>query len=64
MSGQTHNDKSPCVGTCLYDPAESECMGCFRTPKEITEWSKMTRLEKLRVKERIHGRKNSRWQGR
>jgi predicted Fe-S protein YdhL (DUF1289 family) len=46
--------KSPCIGTCLYDPAETACLGCKRTPAEITDWFIMTDEQKLEVLERIH----------
>ena len=45
--------KSPCIGTCLYDPAESACLGCKRTPEEISNWLIMTNEQKLEVLERI-----------
>jgi len=48
--------KSPCIGTCLYDPAESACLGCKRTPEEITDWFIMTDEQKLEVLEKINDR--------
>jgi len=45
--------KSPCIGTCLYDPEESACMGCNRTPDEIREWFIMTDEQKLKVLKRL-----------
>jgi predicted Fe-S protein YdhL (DUF1289 family) len=55
MRGETKSTiPSPCVGTCLYDPAESACLGCKRTPAEITDWFIMTNEQKLEVLERIH----------
>ena len=45
--------KSPCIGTCLYDPNTSLCLGCQRMPREITDWMKYTDEEKLKVLERI-----------
>ena len=44
---------SPCIGTCLYDPAESSCLGCKRTPDEIREWMIMTDEQKQEVLRRI-----------
>jgi|TARA_R110000787_G_scaffold202317_4_gene313019 predicted Fe-S protein YdhL (DUF1289 family) len=49
--------KSPCIGTCLYDPADGLCLGCKRNPDEIREWMIMTNEEKRAVKEKIHERK-------
>jgi len=51
-------EKSPCIGTCLYDPADGLCLGCKRTPQEITDWFIMTNEEKRKVKEKIHARRN------
>lgn len=45
--------KSPCIGTCLYDPDTSACLGCHRTPREITDWMYYTDEQKLKVLERI-----------
>lgn len=45
--------ESPCIGTCLYDPATLTCLGCHRTPEEITGWYIMNDEEKLKVLERI-----------
>ena len=47
------NVRSPCIGTCLYDPAESACLGCKRTPDEIREWMIMADEQKLAVLKRI-----------
>lgn len=44
---------SPCIGTCLYDPSTSACLGCHRTPREITDWMYYTDEQKLKVLERI-----------
>jgi len=52
------NETSPCIGTCLYDPADGLCLGCKRSPSEITKWSEMTNEEKRKVKEAIHARRN------
>ena len=45
--------KSPCIGICMYDPAESACLGCKRTPDEIREWMIMTDEQKQEVLRRI-----------
>jgi len=55
MARQTRSTvKSPCIGTCLYDPAVSACLGCKRTPEEIRDWLIMTNEQKQEVLERIH----------
>ena len=57
MERQTNKTvKSPCIGTCLYDPSESACLGCHRTPAEITDWFIMTNEQKLAVLEKINDR--------
>jgi len=37
---------SPCISVCVLD-ANDICEGCYRSAKEITEWSFMTEEEKL-----------------
>jgi predicted Fe-S protein YdhL (DUF1289 family) len=49
----TRRVKSPCIGTCLYDPVENACLGCKRTPAEITNWITMTEDEKYEAIKRI-----------
>ena len=54
MARQTRSTvRSPCIGTCLYDPAESACLGCKRTPSEIYDWLIMTDEQRLAVLKRI-----------
>jgi len=45
--------ESPCIGTCLYNPDTSACLGCHRTPREITDWMYYTDEQKLAVLKRI-----------
>lgn len=52
------DEESPCIGTCLYDPADGLCLGCKRSPSEITKWGEMTNEQKRKVKEKIHARRN------
>lgn len=33
---------SPCVKICVVDPGARICVGCYRTPDEIAQWSAMT----------------------
>ena len=33
---------SPCISICQIDPLSGECVGCYRTRKEIARWSSMT----------------------
>lgn len=38
----TSNVKSPCIKVCAVDAKTGWCLGCGRTLKEITQWSKYT----------------------
>ena len=33
---------SPCISICQIDLLSGECVGCYRTRKEIARWSSMT----------------------
>ncbi|MDC0126949.1 DUF1289 domain-containing protein [Methylophilaceae bacterium] len=43
-----NHDLSPCIGVCQYND-EDLCSGCFRTSKEISQWSDMTIEEKKKI---------------
>ena len=47
---------SPCIGTCLLDPDIPECIGCYRTIKEIQNWNKYSNEEKTKVLIRVQKR--------
>ena len=47
---------SPCVGTCFYNTSGTYCIGCRRTPAEISDWFIMTDPQKEAVLERIMGK--------
>ena len=53
-----NNVKSPCIKICEMDYNTGFCEGCNRTIEEISKWSSMTELEKLRVLEEIQVRKD------
>ncbi|MGR3676859.1 MAG: DUF1289 domain-containing protein [Paracoccaceae bacterium] len=40
---------SPCVDICVVHPTERICTGCYRTTKEITDWSRMTPEERQAI---------------
>lgn len=40
---------SPCVKICKIAPDTNQCVGCFRTLQEITEWSVLTDIERLDI---------------
>jgi len=40
--------KSPCISVCALD-AEDVCVGCYRTAKEITQWTALDSAGKREV---------------
>ena len=46
---------SPCVNICALDD-DDVCTGCQRTVAEITQWSRMTNLERRNVLTLCHQR--------
>lgn len=34
--------KSPCIKVCVIDGSTGWCLGCARTLKEISQWTKYT----------------------
>jgi len=40
--------KSPCINVCEYN-AEGNCMGCYRSKNEITNWINYTDDHKKQV---------------
>jgi len=46
--------RSPCVGTCFYNTSGTYCIGCRRTPAEISDWFIMTDEQKKEVLERLN----------
>lgn len=47
---------TPCINKCQLDMDLKTCLGCKRTTKEITEWSKMTDEERIKVIEELKNR--------
>ncbi len=41
--------ESPCVKVCVLHPTAKLCMGCYRSGREITLWSRMTPEERRTV---------------
>lgn len=35
----TKDVPSPCISVCRMDPASDLCLGCYRTLREVAEWS-------------------------
>jgi len=48
---------SPCVKTCLLDPATPLCVGCFRTLDEIAGWGGFSDTRKQAVLDRLPARR-------
>ncbi|WP_242914468.1 DUF1289 domain-containing protein [Brevundimonas pishanensis] len=40
---------TPCVMVCAVDGASGLCLGCYRTLKEIAEWSRLPEEERVRL---------------
>ena len=39
---------SPCINICKLN-SDNICIGCYRTIKEITNWTKLSDEEKIKV---------------
>ncbi len=50
---------SPCRKVCVVDPAQTMCVGCFRTLEELGRWSLMTQEERLAVKAELPAREQA-----
>jgi predicted Fe-S protein YdhL (DUF1289 family) len=50
---------SPCKKICVVDPAQTICVGCFRTMDELGRWTLMTKEERLAVKEALPEREKA-----
>jgi uncharacterized protein len=48
---------SPCNKICVVDTASGFCRGCYRTLREISNWTRFTRIQKLALLEEIERRK-------
>lgn len=42
------NVKSPCISVCALNE-DDICQGCYRTAREITDWTILSELEKRAV---------------
>ena len=43
------NVVSPCVNICMYNESGEYCIGCKRTPIEISKWFTMTNSEREKI---------------
>jgi predicted Fe-S protein YdhL (DUF1289 family) len=41
--------ESPCVKTCVLDPASRLCTGCGRSLNEIADWARLDDAERRKV---------------
>lgn len=57
------SSKSYCVKVCKYDETESYCIGCSRTPEEITEWFYADPERKREIVKNIKARNKARKDG-
>lgn len=48
MSEQQPPVKSPCISVCALDE-DDICMGCYRSLREIGEWSEMSNARRREV---------------
>jgi predicted Fe-S protein YdhL (DUF1289 family) len=47
---------SPCVGICRYGESNAYCLGCARTPEEISDWRRMDEGRRRRVWDELPAR--------
>ena len=41
--------ESPCIKICMIHPDSRLCTGCYRTPMEISMWSRMDGAERRAI---------------
>jgi predicted Fe-S protein YdhL (DUF1289 family) len=52
-----HKIESPCIGVCSYSECGGYCLGCYRTPEEISGWTLYTVDERKKVVASVEHRK-------
>jgi uncharacterized protein len=40
---------TPCIRSCILDPATGLCEGCGRTLDEVAQWLQMSETERKRI---------------
>ena len=40
---------SPCIDICTIDPESGLCVGCSRTPEEISDWNISNNVRKRQI---------------
>lgn len=48
---------TPCVQVCVVDGESGLCLGCFRTLREIAQWSALTEGERNAVMAELPSRR-------
>ena len=52
---------TPCKSICKIDSLTGVCIGCNRTRKEISDWSKMSEEQRMTVMKRLgYGKRKKR----
>ena len=50
---------SPCTGVCRLDQATGFCLGCFRTAREVAEWTTAENGRRLRILAELKARRRA-----
>ncbi len=48
--------QSPCINICVVHPEARICTGCYRSIDEITQWSKLSNVERSEVMDELPSR--------
>lgn len=48
-ANQVSTIESPCIGVCKLDSTSDYCIGCFRSRKDLTVWSKANNTQKQKI---------------
>jgi predicted Fe-S protein YdhL (DUF1289 family) len=60
MPGDPYDDfESPCVHTCVIDQVSGFCLGCARTLKEISYWTRYSVEERQRILQALPARRTA-----
>jgi len=49
---------TPCIKVCMVDGESGLCLGCYRTLKEIAQWSRLDEAERIMITEALPDRKS------
>jgi hypothetical protein len=48
---------TPCVKVCIVDGESGLCLGCYRTLREVAQWSSLGVAERLAIMDSLPARK-------